>query len=104
MSDKVLIGKAMHQSKGNNNLIITLETESRIGQPVSDRDGKGIGKIFDIFGQIEAPYASIKLFEGVDLGKVEGKPVFLMEYQEDKRKKRRERKNTRDRKDSRRSR
>ena len=29
--DKKLIGKGMHQSKGNNNLIITLETETRIG-------------------------------------------------------------------------
>lgn len=88
MSSKILIGKGMHQSKGNNNLIITLETETRIGQQVSDRDGKSIGKIFDIFGSIEAPYASIKLNEGVDLGKIEGKPVFLDDRPFDKKKKR----------------
>ena len=86
-----LIGKGMHQSKGNNNLIITLEAETRIGQPVTDKNGKAIGKVFDVFGPIEAPYASIKLFEGVDIGKPEGKPVFLSD-KPDKRKKRRERK------------
>ncbi len=93
MSTK-LIGKGMHQSKGNNNLIITLETETRIGQPVSDKNGTIIGKIFDVFGPVTAPYASIKLDDGVDIGKPEGKPVYLAERSEkpDKRKIRRDRK------------
>jgi rRNA processing protein Gar1 len=73
----VLLGKGMHQSKGNNNLIITLLMEARIGQPVTDKDGKIIGKIFDVFGPIEAPYASVKLNDGVSLGKVNGKKFFL---------------------------
>lgn len=77
MSDLVLLGKGMHQSKGNNNLIITLLTEARIGQPVTLNDGKTIGKIFDIFGPIDAPYASVKLNDGVNLGKVNGKQLFL---------------------------
>ena len=77
MSDRIFLGKGMHQSKGNKNLIITLSGEARIGQPVSDNDGRTIGRVFDIFGPVEAPYASIKLNEGVELGKVDGKPVFL---------------------------
>ena len=77
MSDKILLGKGMHQSKGNTNLIITLTADARIGQPVSDKDGKPIGKVFDIFGPVKAPFASIKLNEGVQLGKVANKPVFL---------------------------
>ena len=77
MSDKILLGKGMHQSKGNKNLIITLTADARIGQPVAEKAGKPIGKIFDIFGPIEAPYASIKLDEGVQLGKIAEKPVFL---------------------------
>lgn len=77
MSDKILLGKGMHQSKGNNNLIITLSTEARIGQPVTDKEGKNIGRIFDIFGPVEAPYASIKLNEGIEVGRADGKPVFL---------------------------
>ena len=77
MPDKILIGKGMHQSKGSKNLIITLSSEARIGQPVTDKDGRTIGKVFDIFGPVEAPYASIRLNEGVELGKVNGKQVFL---------------------------
>lgn len=77
MSDRILLGRGMHRSKGNKNLIITLSGEARIGQPVSDKDGKPLGKIFDIFGPIEAPFASIKLDEGVQLGKIAEKPVFL---------------------------
>ena len=77
MSDKILLGKGMHQSKGNKNLIITLSADARIGQPVADKEGKPIGKIFDIFGPVEAPFASIKLNEGVQLGKIADKPVFL---------------------------
>ena len=76
MSFKVLIGKGIHHSKSNNNLIITLQAEARIGQTVVDVAGKTIGKIFDIFGPVETPYASIKLND-VELGKVEGKPLFL---------------------------
>jgi rRNA processing protein Gar1 len=77
MSTKIMLGKGMHQSKGNHNLIITLQLDARIGQIVFDKDGNSIGKIFDIFGPVETPYASIKLNEGLELGKVDGKPVFL---------------------------
>ena len=95
MSDKILLGRGMHQSKGNKNLIITLSGEARIGQAVSDKDGKPLGKIFDIFGPIEAPFASIKLNDGVQLGKVAEKPVFL--GREPPKKKRRDKKRRRSR-------
>lgn len=77
MSDKTLLGKGLHQSKGNKNLIIKLLNEARIGQPVTDKDGRRLGKVFDIFGPVEAPFASIKLNEGVELDKANGKSVFL---------------------------
>lgn len=77
MSSKVLIGKVKHQSKSNKNLITTLQVETKIGQTVVDKDGKPIGKIFDIFGPIMTPYASIKLINDAEVGKVEGKPLFL---------------------------
>jgi rRNA processing protein Gar1 len=72
-----MLGKGMHQSKGNHNLIITLQADARIGQTVVDKGGNSIGKIFDIFGPVETPYASIKLNERVELRKVDGKPIFL---------------------------
>ena len=77
MSEKTVLGKALHESKGSKNLIITLQADTRIGQPVSDKNGKMIGKVFDIFGPVETPYASIRLNDGVELGKIENKPVFL---------------------------
>jgi rRNA processing protein Gar1 len=77
MSEKTVLGKALHESKGSKNLIITLQADTRIGQPVTDNNGKMIGKVFDIFGPVETPYASIRLNDGVELGKIENKPVFL---------------------------
>ena len=77
MSGNIILGKGMHQSRGNSNLIITLEADARIGLSVTDKDGKYLGKIFDIFGPVETPYASIKLNEGIELGKIEGKLIFL---------------------------
>jgi rRNA processing protein Gar1 len=71
------IGTVLHQSKGSKNLIMKLEADAKIGQLVSDKSGTIIGKIFDIFGPIESPYASIRLSKGVELDKVNGKPVYL---------------------------
>jgi rRNA processing protein Gar1 len=92
---KTLLGKGMHVSKGNGHLIIKLDTETHIGQDVADKDANPMGKIFDVFGPISAPYASIKLIEGYPLGKASGKPIFLREKPKkpyDKRKRRRYRK------------
>lgn len=87
---KKLIGEGMHVSKVNGNLVIKLHTETRIGQDVADKDGNPMGNIFDVFGPIETPYATIKLFKGYPMGKASGKQVFLRE-----RPKRRERKRKR---------
>jgi rRNA processing protein Gar1 len=89
MSTKVLLGNVKHQSKGNKNLIITLQAEARIGQSVFDKTGKPIGKIFDIFGPVMTPYASIKLNADTKLVKVEGKPLFhsLSTFKKKKRRK-----------------
>lgn len=92
---QILVGKGMHISKGNGHLVITLEAETRIGQDIADKDGNPMGRIFDVFGPISAPYASIKLIEGYPMGKPAGKPVFLGERPKkpyDKRKRRRARK------------
>lgn len=95
MSEKiVLLGTAMHQSKGSKNIIIVLMTEAKIGQPVSDKSGTIIGKIFDIFGPVESPYASVRLSKGLDLEKVSGKPVYLGSLPE-KRDRRKQRKKSR---------
>ena len=58
-----------------------------------------IGKIFDVFGPVNTPYASIKLNDGVDIGNPDGKPVYLADREKkpDKRKIRRERKSRKSR-------
>jgi rRNA processing protein Gar1 len=92
---QILIGKGMHISKGNGHLIITLEAETIIGQDIADKDGNPMGRIFDVFGPVGNPFASIKLIEGYPMGNPAGKPVFLGERPKkpyDKRKKRRDRK------------
>lgn len=92
---QIQIGKGMHISKGNGHLIISLEAETMLGQDIADKDGNPMGRIFDIFGPISTPYASIKLIEGYPMGKPAGKPVFLGERPKkpyDKRKRRRARK------------
>jgi RNA-binding protein len=77
VSNKILLGKVMHQSKSSNNLIITLNSDVKIGQLVIDKDGKVLGKIFDIFGPVKTPYASIKLNQDINLKKINEKPIFM---------------------------
>ena len=93
--EKELIGKGLHVSKGNGNLVVLLESETRIGIDIADKDGNLMGKIFDVFGPIDAPYTSIRLIEGYPMGDPRGKPVFKGERpkrQYDKRRNRRDRK------------
>ena len=77
MSDNILLGTAVHQSRGSNNLIIKLKTETRLGQIVLDKSGKKIGAIFDIFGPVESPFASVKLENNVKFEKIGGKALYL---------------------------
>jgi len=93
--EKIVIGRGLHVSKGNGNLIVVLESETRIGMDIADKDGNPMGKIFDVFGPVDAPYASIRLIEGYPMGNPSGKPVFKGERpkrQFDKRRQRRDRK------------
>ena len=55
------LGKPLHTSKSSGNLIVKLESETKIGEPVMDPKGRRIGEVFDIFGPVDTPYASIKL-------------------------------------------
>lgn len=54
------IGEVLHRSK-TGKLIVRLQAEAIIGQPVLDKRGKRVGQVFDIFGPVAAPYASIRM-------------------------------------------
>jgi RNA-binding protein len=60
MTQNQKIGEVLHKSKSGK-IIVRLQTETRIGQPVLDKKGKRVGQVFDIFGPVTAPYAAIRM-------------------------------------------
>ena len=57
-------GELLHTTK-TGRPVYRLQAEARIGQPVPDGKGRRVGKVFDIFGPVTAPYASVRLRDGV---------------------------------------
>jgi len=53
------IGRVLHISPSRN-IIVKIEKTPRIGETVVDENLKPIGKVFDIFGPVSSPYASIR--------------------------------------------
>ena len=76
MKIKAKLGDVLHSSGSSGNLIIKLETETHIGELVYDNKGNRVGAVFDIFGPVKSPFASIKIQEGA---KENPKTLFLGE-------------------------
>jgi rRNA processing protein Gar1 len=57
-------GELLHSTK-TGRPVYRLQAEARINQPVLDAKGRRVGDVFDIFGPVTAPYASVRLREGV---------------------------------------
>jgi rRNA processing protein Gar1 len=57
---KAKLGDVLHRSGSSGHLIVRLETETRIGEPIYDGKGNRVGTVFDIFGPVEAPFASVR--------------------------------------------
>jgi len=53
------IGPVLHISPSRN-IIIKTEKTPRIGETVVDENLRVIGRVFDIFGPVSSPYASIR--------------------------------------------
>ena len=53
------IGKVLHITS-DRNIIIKAENHAQIGDRVIDENLKPVGKVFDIFGPVSAPYVSVK--------------------------------------------
>jgi len=53
------LGQVFHISPSRN-IIIKIEGLPKIGETVVDENLKPVGKIFDIFGPVSSPYATIK--------------------------------------------
>jgi len=54
------IGKVMHISKSSRNLILESSRNAKIGETVTNSKGKRVGVVFDVFGPVDSPYASIR--------------------------------------------
>ncbi len=53
------LGLVLHITPSRN-IITKVEHVPRIGEAVVDENLKPVGKIFDVFGPVSSPYASIK--------------------------------------------
>jgi RNA-binding protein len=53
------LGLVLHITPSRN-IITKVENVPRIGEVVVDENLKPVGKIFDVFGPVSSPYASIK--------------------------------------------
>lgn len=53
------LGLVLHISPSRN-IIAKVENTPRIGQTVVDENLKPIGKVFDIFGPVSAPYVAVR--------------------------------------------
>jgi len=53
------IGKILHITS-DKNIILKAENRAQIGDRVVDENLRPVGKIFDIFGPVSAPYVSVK--------------------------------------------
>jgi RNA-binding protein len=53
------LGQALHISPSRN-IIIKIQNMPRIGEAVVDENLKPVGRVFDIFGPVVAPYASLR--------------------------------------------
>ncbi len=84
MKIKAKLGDVLHRSGSSGHLIVRLEAETHIGEPVYDSKGNRVGTVFDIFGPVEAPFASVRTREDEEAdkhgalflgeGKIQSKP------------------------------
>lgn len=49
----------LHVSSSKN-IIVKIENPPKIGETVVDEDLKTVGEVFDIFGPVSSPYATVK--------------------------------------------
>jgi len=53
------LGRVLHISPSRN-VVIKIENIPKMGETVVDENLKTVGKVFDIFGPVASPYATIK--------------------------------------------
>lgn len=73
------LGMVLHISSNSGNLILKAEMNASIGEPVTDRENRVVGRVFDIFGPVSSPFISVK--PEVDKPeKLIGRPLYLRRH------------------------
>jgi|TARA_B100001971_G_scaffold135769_1_gene125402 rRNA processing protein Gar1 len=54
------VGTVSHISRSSGNLILESSRNAKIGETVFDYKGKRVGVVFDVFGPVNKPYASVR--------------------------------------------
>lgn len=71
------LGKVMHLSNSKN-LILKAESLTKIGTTVMDNKLRKIGRVGDFFGNVKAPYISVRL-DVKDPEKYVGQVLYTLE-------------------------
>jgi rRNA processing protein Gar1 len=50
----------------------------RINHTVVTREGRRVGRVYDVFGPVKRPYVSIKRFKSERLNKLDGEWIYLL--------------------------
>jgi RNA-binding protein len=81
MSATVEAGEVVHFAKSGR-LILKISKNIKLapGEILADESGKTIGKVTELIGPVEAPYASIILFD-IHTGRVAGSTLFRLSSQ-----------------------
>lgn len=70
------LGKVLHLSSNGGNLILKAEIGVSIGEPVTDKDRRVVGRVFDVFGPVSNPYVAVK--PGLDHPeRLVGRPLYV---------------------------
>jgi RNA-binding protein len=72
------LGKVLHVSK-RGSLILRTDKTPPTGPKalVLDKEANRIGTVLDVFGPVNNPYVSIRLYEGIDAQRLVGQPLYL---------------------------
>ncbi len=67
------------QTTKSGTIIVKSKFTPKEGAWAIDAALKKIGKIIEVFGPVKAPYVAIKPYAQIDIQKLKGKPLYLLE-------------------------
>lgn len=78
------LGSVLHKSS-QGKLIVRVDFAPTLSSVVVSSNLDRVGKVFDVFGPIDKPYVSVKLFKGIKSEQLVGKNLYLLNKKDKKR-------------------